>query len=137
MIQLNTVILAGRLTRTPEFIQPGNKIGFTTFNLAVNRGSGDAQQTLFVEVICFDKTSAFANEYLEKASAIVVQGRLNMRSWTDSAGMMRSKLNIIAERIQFALPKPAEPQPALATAQDTAAPSEGDDVPVPQDPLPF
>ena len=109
MFELNKVFLAGRLTRDPELKSLPSGTAVADMGLAVNRRwfdrkSGEKREdTLFIDVSAWDRTAEFCGKYLNKGSGIMVEGRLKMDRWEDKqTGRMVSKINVVADRIQFA-----------------------------------
>lgn len=104
---LNKVILIGNLTRDPELkaIPSGNKV--CTFGLATNRVYRDAngvrqEKTDFHNIVVWGKTAENVATYMKKGSQILVEGRLETRSWDDaSTGTKKYRTEIIADTIQF------------------------------------
>lgn len=105
MASYNRVILVGNLTRDPElrFIPSGTAV--SEIGLAVNdRIKRDGQwvdETTFVDVTLWARTAEVANEYLSKGSSVLIEGRLKLDSWENSEGQKRSKLRVIADRMQM------------------------------------
>jgi single-strand DNA-binding protein len=103
---INRVIIAGRLTRDPELrYTPGGGAVWTVC-LAVNRRYKDASgqwqdDTTYINVVCWMKTAELVNRYLHKGSPVLVEGRLESRSWETEAGQKRSVIEIRADRIGF------------------------------------
>ncbi len=119
-MNLNKVILIGRLTRDPESRALPSGQSVTSFGLATGRFFTDKngqkqQQTDFHNIVLFGKLADIASQYLNKGSLTLIEGRLRTRSWKDSSGNQRSRTEIIAERLQLG-PKaagkvaPKEPQ---------------------------
>lgn len=109
MFELNKVFLAGNLTRDPEIKYLPSGTAVADLGLAVNRrwfdrNAGEKrEETLFVDVTVWDKSAEFCKNYLHKGSAIIVEGRLKMDTWQDKqSGQNRSKIAVVAERVQFA-----------------------------------
>lgn len=109
MFELNKVFLAGNLTRDPEIKYLPSGTAVADLGLAVNRrwfdrNAGEKkEETLFVDVTVWDKSAEFCKNYLHKGSAIIVEGRLKQDTWQDKqSGTNRSKITVVAERIQFA-----------------------------------
>jgi len=105
-MNLNKVFLIGRLTRDPEkkLLPSGQQV--CSFGLATNRvfidKSGQKQeQTEFHNIVFFGKTAEIASQYLAKGSLALIEGRLQTRSWQDSAGNQRTRTEIIGERLQL------------------------------------
>lgn len=104
---LNKVILIGNLTRDPELkaIPSGNKV--CTFGLATNRVYKDSngvrqEKTDFHNIVVWGKTAENVAQYMKKGSQILVEGRLETRSWDDTAtGSKKYRTEIIADTIQF------------------------------------
>lgn len=105
MASLNKVFLMGNLTRAPEIRYTSSGSPVTSFGLAINRvytnQSGERKEdTCFVRVVVFGKQAETCNTYLSKGRLVLVEGRLQYRSW-ESEGKKRSKLDVIGERVQF------------------------------------
>ena len=105
MSDTNTVILTGNLTRKPELAYTPKGVGVADFGLASNRKyrSGDEVQddVTFVDVTVFGSTAEAVAKYLDKGRKVLVEGRLRFRSWDNEAGQRRSKVDVIAERVNF------------------------------------
>lgn len=102
---LNRVLLAGRLTRTPElsYIQSGTAL--CKFGMAISRKyrtkDGELKEdTVFVNVECWGKTAEFVGENFKKGRAILVEGRLKSDEWETQGKEKRNKLSITADRVQ-------------------------------------
>jgi single-strand DNA-binding protein len=69
-----------------------------------DRNAGEKrEETLFIDVTAWDKTAEFCKNYLHKGSGIFVEGRLKEDKWEDKqTGQNRSKITVVAERVQFA-----------------------------------
>ena len=137
MANLNSVFLMGNLTRDPELKYAGNGTPVCSFGLAVNRKygqDGDKEEVLFVDITAFGRQAETCNEYLSKGRCAFVDGRLKLDQWTNDSGEKRSKINVIANRVQFiggrddgGGTRPAEtPRPERVTAP---APAADDDIP--------
>ncbi len=106
MAGYNKVILMGNLTRDPELRHTGNGASVATIGLATNRRyttqAGDIrEETLFIDVVAWQKQAETSAEYLKKGRLVLVEGRLALRSWEDEDGRKHSKHEVIADRIQF------------------------------------
>lgn len=105
-LNLNKVILAGRLVADPELKQTTNGANVVTIRIAVNRRfqSRDSQQQNeadYFNVTAWQNTAEFIAKYFRKGSAICVCGRIQNRSWTDQNGQKRYMTDIIAEEANF------------------------------------
>ena len=104
---LNKAILIGNLTRDPELkaIASGNKV--CTFSLATNRTYKDAngvrqEKTDYHNIVVWGKTAENVATYMKKGSQILVEGRMETRSWDDAAtNTKKYRTEVIADRVQF------------------------------------
>ncbi len=105
-LNLNKVILAGRIVADPELKQTQSGVALVTFRLAVNRRftSRDAQQQNeadFFNVTAWRNTAEFIAKYFRKGSAICICGSIQNRTWTDQQGVKHYMTDIIAEEANF------------------------------------
>ena len=105
-LNLNKVVLAGRLTSDPELKQTTNGISVVSFSIAINRRrarseQGDAQQTDFINLVAWRQTAEFSSKYFRKGSAICVTGSIQTRSWTDQQGQKRYATEVIVDEAMF------------------------------------
>lgn len=129
---LNKVLLIGRLTRDPELRQTQNGGAVANFGLAMNRtfkvGDERREETTFVDVSVFGKQAESVNEYCQKGKQVLVEGRLNLDQWESSDGEKRSKLTVIADRVQFmSNERAADGDDVTTTAASNNGASSGDD----------
>ncbi|MBI5005042.1 MAG: single-stranded DNA-binding protein [Candidatus Lloydbacteria bacterium] len=103
---LNKVFIFGNLTRDPELrsLPSGNAVA--SFGVATNRvwkdQQGNKQEgTEFHNVVVFGKQAEIVSQYLKKGSSVLVEGRIQTRSWDGQDGVKKYKTEIVAERIQF------------------------------------
>ena len=108
---LNKIIIMGRLTRDPELRRTGSGTAVTSFSLACDRDfksqSGD-KETDFIEVAAWKNTAEFVSKYFSKGRMAVVEGRLQIRDWTDKAGNKRTTAEVVADNVYFADSKRSE-----------------------------
>lgn len=102
---VNQVILMGNLTRDPEVRQTPNGQSVCSFGLALNRSfkgsDGEWQEaTDFVDIVAWAQLGERVAQYVHKGSRVLVQGRLQYRSW-EADGQKRSKLEVIAGDVTF------------------------------------
>ena len=126
---LNRIIIMGRLTRDPELrrTQSGNAV--TSFALAVDRdfkSADGAKETDFIDVVAWRNTAEFAAKYFAKGRMAVVEGRLQMRDWTDKDGNKRRSAEVVADNIYFADSKRDDVPAVKPSAQTFAEISEDD-----------
>ena len=105
MSDTNTVILTGNLTRKPELRYTPKGTGIADFGLASNRryrqGDDLKDDVCFVDVTVFGSTAVAVASHLDKGRKVLVEGRLQFRTWETETGQKRSKLEIVAERVNF------------------------------------
>ena len=103
---MNKFQFMGRLTRDPEVrYTSGNNTQVTTFSVAVNRRfvaqGGERQADLF-NLTAFGKTAEFCAKYFKKGQQVLVEGRIQNRSWDDQNGQKRYATDFIVEDTYFA-----------------------------------
>ena len=108
---LNKVVIMGRFTKDPELRRTGSGTAVTSFSLACDRDfksqSGD-KETDFIEVVAWKNTAEFVSKYFSKGRMAVVEGRLQIRDWTDKAGNKRTTAEVVADNVYFADSKRSE-----------------------------
>ena len=108
---LNKVVIMGRFTKDPELRRTGSGTAVTSFSLACDRDfksqSGE-KETDFIEVVAWKNTAEFVNKYFSKGRMAVVEGRLQIRDWTDKAGNKRTTAEVVADNVYFADSKRSE-----------------------------
>ena len=107
-LNLNKVILCGRLTADPELKQTASGIAVVSFTLAVNRryqskstDGAQAQQADFISVVAWRQTAEFISRYFKKGSALCVTGSIQTRSWQDQQGQKRYATEVVADEAMF------------------------------------
>lgn len=91
---LNKIIIMGRLGKDPELRHTQSGTPVASFSLAVDRdfkdkGTGE-RVTDWIDVVAWRQTGEFVSRYFTKGRVAVVEGRLQMRDWTDREGNMRA-----------------------------------------------
>ena len=101
---LNNIIIMGRLTRDPELRRTQSGTAVTSFTMAVDRDfksqSGE-KETDFIDVVAWRSTAEFVAKYFTKGRMAVVEGRLQIRDWTDKDGNKRRNAEVLADNIYF------------------------------------
>ena len=101
---LNKIFIMGRLTRDPELRRTQNGTAVTSFTLAVDRDFKNADgtnDTDFIDVVAWRTTAEFVSKYFSKGRMAVVEGRLQLRDWTDKDGNKRRNAEVLADNIYF------------------------------------
>lgn len=106
MASLNKVFLIGNLTRDPELKYLPSGTAVCEFGMAMNRQwsgqNGEKKEdTCFVDIVVWAKQAESCAEYLKKGRTTFVEGRLEFDQWQTPEGQKRSKLRVVAERVQF------------------------------------
>ncbi len=105
MADLSKVILFGRLTRDPELRYTTSGTAVTTLSLAVNRrikrGDNWEEEANFFDVVVFGRRAETSAEYLKKGSQALIEGELVQRRWETPEGQKRSKVEVLANNVQF------------------------------------
>jgi single-strand DNA-binding protein len=117
MASLNKVLLMGNLTRDVDMRYTPSGMAVAQIGLAVNRKFRDTktnemrEEVTFVDIDVFGKQAETANQYLSKGRSVFIEGRLKLDQWDDKqTGQKRSKMKVVAERIQFVGPPPSGQQ---------------------------
>ena len=105
-MNLNKVFLVGNLTRDPELRSLPSGTSVTSFGMATNRvwknQQGERQEEVqFHNIVVFGRQAETVSQYLTKGSLVLVEGRIQTRSWVGKDGAKQYRTEIVAERIQF------------------------------------
>lgn len=101
---LNKIFIMGRLTRDPELRRTQSGIAVTSFSLAVDRDyktQAGERETDFIDVVAWRSTAEFVSKYFTKGRMAVVEGRLQIRDWTDKDGNKRRSAEVVADSVYF------------------------------------
>ena len=103
---LNKVFLQGRLVVDPELRHTQQGTPVASYRLAVDRGykskDPNAQNADFVNVVSWRNTAEFVCKYFTKGRMMLVEGRLQMRSYTDKDGNRRVAAEVVTDNVHFA-----------------------------------
>ena len=102
---LNKIFLMGRLARDPELRRTQTGTPVASFRLAVDRDFKDRntgeRATDWIDVVAWRQTAEFVSRYFTKGRMAVVEGRLQIRDWTDKEGGKRRSAEVIADQVYF------------------------------------
>ena len=100
---LNTITIMGRITANPELRTTSSGVVVTTFRIACDRDkqTEGGQKADFVDISAWRKTAEFICKYFQKGKPILIQGRLQIREWTDKEGKKRYSTEILANEVFF------------------------------------
>ena len=102
---LNKIFIMGRLTRDPELRRTQTGTPVASFTLAVDRDFKDKstgeRTTDFIDVVAWRQTGEFVSRFFTKGRMAVVEGRLQIREWTDKDGNKRRSAEVVADNVYF------------------------------------
>lgn len=138
-MDLNKVMIIGRLTRDPELRTIPSGQAVASFSVATSRQWKDQQGqpqsvTEFHNVVAWRKLAEIVGQYLKKGKQVYIEGYLQTRSWDDQAGQKRYRTEIVADNMIMlgsapsgapsgAAPLAAGAAMGAASADQTAGPS--------------
>jgi single-strand DNA-binding protein len=117
---VNCVMLAGNLTRDPESRAFGSGGQVCQLGLAMNhrwrsKTGEDKEEVCFVDIDVYGKQAELCGRYLHKGRSVLVEGRLHLDQWQDrTSGANRSRLKVVAQRVQFLDSKDSRSQTGVA-----------------------
>ena len=102
---LNKIFLMGRLARDPELRRTQSGTPVVSFRLAVDRDFKDKatgeRSTDWIDVVAWRQTAEFVSRFFTKGRMAIVEGRLQMRDWTDKEGNKRTSAEVVADNVYF------------------------------------
>lgn len=139
---LNKAIIAGNLTRDPELRSLPSGVKVTSFSVATNRVWYDSNKqkqeaTDYHNIVVFGRQAETSAQYLKKGSGVLIEGRIQTRSWDGQDGKKQYRTEIVADRVQFGTRSTGSPSAANdvngAQAPDTGANDDVDTIEYPDD----
>ena len=106
MVSFNKVVVAGNLTRDPELRFTNGGVPVCGFGLAVNRVRSKNEEVDFFDISAWRELGETIANYKKKGDPVLIEGRLQFRSWEAQDGTKRNKVDIVAENVQFLGGKP-------------------------------
>lgn len=133
-MNFNKAIILGNLTRDPETRTLPSGQSVCNFGVATNRvftdKNGEKQQNAeFHNVVAFGKLAEICSRYLNKGKMVLVEGRLQTRSWQGQDGVKRYRTEIIMENMQLG-PRGTSGSAGAETPVSAAQPAVADEIPV-------
>jgi single-strand DNA-binding protein len=105
---INSVVLVGRLANDPEMRYSPSGTAITKFRLAVTRRRGRAaegeerrEETDWLDIVTFGTVAETCGQYLDKGAQVGIEGRVQSSSWETPEGQKRSRVEIVANNVQF------------------------------------
>ena len=139
---LNKVFVLGNLTADPDVRSMPSGQSVVNFRIATNRvfynkNKEKQEQVEFHSVVAFGRNAEIIQQYLKKGSMVLIEGRLQTRSWDDKAsGAKKFRTEIITERMQmgprrFNSPDfKADDQKQEKTSQEPNPEKETEEIPI-------
>ena len=103
---MNKVILAGRLTKDPDVRYTQTGVAVASFTLAVNRRFSKEKAADFIPIVVWDRIAEVVGNNLVKGSQVLIEGRIQIRSYDAQDGSKRYVTEVIANDIEFMGSKP-------------------------------
>ncbi len=130
-MNLNKVFILGNITRDPEVRQTAGGQAVCSFSVATNRRytdkSGQKQEQVeFHNLVAWGRTAEVIGQYLRKGSMILVEGRLQTRSWSDQQGAKHWKTEVIVDEMQMG-PRSGTASPGGGSARGDWNKPQGDE----------
>lgn len=108
---INTVVIMGRLTSTPELKTTNTGLSVSSFTVAVNRQySKGEQQTDFIPCVAWRNNAEFITKYFTKGQLIAIKGSLQQRNYKDKNGNNRTAYEVVVESADFCGDKKSDEQ---------------------------
>lgn len=127
----NKAFIIGNVTRDPELkaLPSGAKV--CSFSVATNRvwkdqSGAKKEQADFHNIVVFGRQAEIVGQYVKKGSMLLVEGRIQTRSWDGTDGQKRYRTEIVAERVQFG-PRTGGAQQSSPEFKGQSAPNSKED----------
>jgi single-strand DNA-binding protein len=139
LVEVNKVLLSGRLTQDPELRYTPSGVAVTTLRMAVNstffsKDREKREEVCYINVVAWRRQAETCVEYLRKGSPAFIEGRLQSRNWETQDGQKRSTIEVQADRVQFLeWGGDRERAPSSSGSEPAPPPPAGDDM----DDIPF
>lgn len=137
---LNKAFLFGNLTRDPELRSLPSGVQVASFGIATNRvwkdrDGGKKESTEFHNIVVFGRQAETAAQYLKKGGSVLIEGRIQTRSWDDkTSGEKKYRTEIVADRVQFGPRGGGQGAPAAnAVEGDQQSEPRGDAIEYPEE----
>lgn len=125
---LNKIFIMGRLVADPELRHTQSGTAVASLRLAVDRDFKDKdtgeRKADFINVVAWRSTAEFVSRYFNKGRMAIVEGRLQMRDWTDKDGNKRTTAEVVADNVYFADSKRDMHQPEGSAPESSLPPAK-------------
>ena len=134
----NRAILIGNLTRDPELRSLPSGIQVASLSVATNRvwkdkNGAKQESTDYHNVVVFGRQAETSAQYLKKGASVMVEGRMQTRSWDDASGQKKYRTEVIADRIQFGPRRDGGGAPAGAPPKQDTQEAPADTIEYPEE----
>lgn len=134
---LNKAIIIGNLTRDPELRSLPSGIKVCSFSVATNRvwkdKNGSRQEAAdYHNIVVFGRQAETVSQYMRKGNSILVEGRMQTRSWDDKDGTKKYRTEVVADRVQFG-PKSSGATPTTGKVEKETEKEELDSIEYPEE----
>ena len=120
-MNLNQITLAGNVSSEVEMRYTPNGKPVTSFNMAINEGTGDKKQTLFVRITCWEKLAETVSTYLVKGQGVLVTGKMAApRAYQRKDGDLAASAEVTAFGVQFGAKPKGAGDPTDAVSVESA-----------------
>ena len=130
---MNKVILVGRLAQDPEVRYTQSGTAVANFNIAISSGYGEHKQTDFIPIVAFKNLAEIVGNNLKKGSQVLVEGRMQVRSYETQEGQKRRVTEVIVQNVEFLGSKKSDND---GSSSDVVPESFGSEV-FPEEEIPF
>lgn len=98
-MSMNSIFLTGYIGKKPEVKNYGDKTK-VTFSICQNKQSNGEEKQVWIPIETWDKNAEFVRDYLDKGSWVLMEGRLDYNSWQTDEGEFKSRLFVVAEKVE-------------------------------------
>ena len=148
----NRIILLGNLTRDIELRYTNSGMAIAKTAIATNRRfktqTGEQKEEVcFIDITLFGRAAEIANQYLNKGSKVLVEGRLVFEQWVDASGNKRSKHSVAVDNLQMLgrsegtaptqQPSYTQPSPSPQPTQQPPKTAQIPEIDIDDDEIPF
>jgi single-strand DNA-binding protein len=136
-MSINRVVISGNLTRDPELRSTAGGTSVLKMGLAVNdrrknQQTGEWEDVAnFVDVTMFGARAEAVSRFLSKGAKVAIEGKLRYSTWENQQGEKRSKLEVVADEIEFMSSRDASAAPTGGAAYADAEVPAADDSEIP------
>ncbi len=137
MINLNNVVLVGRLTKDPDMRMTPNNVPVCQFNVAVNRPKrkGEDDVADFIQCVAWRQSAEFLSNYASKGAIVSVEGKIRTRNYLNPQGEKVYVTEILADNVQIISNR--QESPVQETVETATVDSFNNDLVIEEQELPF